>query len=71
MTSFFATGSAGKFFGFGAGGVLSTYTVYTRSEKMRASRRPGEDRRGRRAVAKRERKNGKLSTLAAAPLSAY
>ena len=69
MTSFFATGSAGKFFGFGAGGVLSTYTVYTRSEKMRASRRPGEDRRGRRAVAKRERKNGKLSTLAAAAAS--
>ena len=70
MTTFFATGSAGKFFGFGAGGVLSTYTVYTRSEKMRASRRPSEDRRGRRAVAKRERtKNGKLATLAAAAAS--
>ena len=70
MTTFFATGSAGKFFGFGAGGVLSTYTVYTRSEKMRASRRPTEDRRGRRAVAKRERtKNGKLATLAAAAAS--
>ena len=70
MTTFFATGSAGKFFGFGAGGVLSTYTVYTRSEKMRASRRPSEDRRGRRAVAKRERtENGKLATLAAAAAS--
>lgn len=47
MTSWFAGSSAGKFFGLGAGGVLSSYVTYTRSETHR--QRPPESRAARKA----------------------
>lgn len=47
MTSWFAGSSAGKFFGLGAGGVLSSYVAYTRSETHRE--RPPESRAARKA----------------------
>ena len=47
MTSWFAGSSAGKFFGLGAGGVLSSYVTYTRSETHR--QRPAESRAARKA----------------------